>query len=101
MGEIATTYADRVVLTDDNPRDERSAKILSEIISPLSKDNYVVIPSRQEAIVYALNTSKEQDIVLIAGKGHEEYQVTNGVQAVFSDRNTVKEYFAEKNKCRL
>lgn len=101
MGEIATEYADRVVLTDDNPRDERSAKILSEIIEPLNKDNYVVIPKREEAILYALNRAKEQDIVLIAGKGHEEYQISNGITTVFSDRKTVKEYFNEKNKYRL
>jgi UDP-N-acetylmuramoyl-L-alanyl-D-glutamate--2,6-diaminopimelate ligase len=101
MGEIATEYADRVILTDDNPREERSAKILSEIIGQLVKDNYIVIPNRADAIIYALDNSKEEDTVLIAGKGHETYQLSNGACAAFSDRKTVKDYYAEKNKCRL
>jgi UDP-N-acetylmuramoyl-L-alanyl-D-glutamate--2,6-diaminopimelate ligase len=101
MGEIATEYADRVILTDDNPRDERSAKILSEIIGQLEKDNYIVIPNRADAIIYALDTSRDEETVLIAGKGHETYQVYSGVSASFSYRNTVKDYFAQKNKCRL
>jgi len=88
MGEVAQRYADKIIITDDNPRHEASQNIIDDIQqgcpAPLA-----VIPARQKAIHYALQNAKEGDIVLIAGKGHEDYQEVGDRRLPFSDRNLV------------
>ena len=86
MGAIARRRADRVVLTSDNPRDERPALILSQILVGMSTDEGVeVIEDRREAIALAVAQAADADVVLVAGKGHEDYQETAGVRRPFCD----------------
>lgn len=83
MGSVAATIADRVVLTSDNPRNEDAQGILAEIAvgAPLAE----IIDDRMEAIRHAIMTAEARDVVLIAGKGHEQYQEIAGVRRPFSD----------------
>ncbi len=90
MGEIAERYADKVVLTDDNPRFESPAQIISEIEAGMKYKPHVV-NSRKQAIAYVLDKSQRGDIILIAGKGHESTQEVNGKLLPFNDIETVKE----------
>ena len=91
MGEIAQRYADKIIITDDNPRHEASKKIIDDILqgcpTPLA-----VIPDRQQAIHYALQNAKVGDMVLIAGKGHEDYQEIGNQRLPFSDRELVASF---------
>ncbi len=95
MGEIAQDYADKVIITDDNPRHEASQNIIDDIQqgcpAPL-----VVIPDRQKAIHYALQNAKVGDIILIAGKGHEDYQEVGNQRLPFSDRDLVNSWLKNR-----
>jgi len=76
MGEVAEQYADRVIITDDNPRTEAASHIVSQILDGILKQqNVTIIHDRVMAIKQALELAAENDAVLIAGKGHEDYQV--------------------------
>jgi len=87
MGAAAAQQADRVILTDDNPRSEAPAAIVAEIRAGMPADASVrVIHSRTEAIAAALRDSAPGDTVLIAGKGHEDYQIYGGERRHYSDR---------------
>ncbi|MCB9202296.1 MAG: UDP-N-acetylmuramoyl-L-alanyl-D-glutamate--2,6-diaminopimelate ligase [Flavobacteriales bacterium] len=96
MGKIATNLSDKVILTSDNPRDENPDEIIQEIIQGIQQENfgkYVVISNRKEAIKSAILSATKNDIILIAGKGHENYQEINGVKTHFDDLETTKELF--------
>jgi len=97
MGSIASRYAECAILTSDNPRNEMPAKILSDIMLGFENENYIVIPNRAKAIEFALSTADENDVILIAGKGHEEYQIIKNIEYPFSDRNCVRNYY-DKHK---
>jgi UDP-N-acetylmuramyl tripeptide synthase len=85
MGAIAERLADHVVLTSDN-RHEAPAFILSQIlVGVIGHDDVDVIEDRRAAIAYALQAADARDVVLIAGKGHEDYQEVAGVRRPFSD----------------
>lgn len=93
MGEIATRLADRVIVTTDNPRTEVPAKIISDILAGISKkDNLKVIENRDEAIGVALGMAGAGDLVIIAGKGHENYQIVGKTKSYFSDQDVIKKY---------
>jgi len=103
MAEIAEQMANRLIITDDNPRNEDSMAIINQIKSGLSDTSRTVIEhDRAKAIDYAINNANEGDIVLIAGKGHEEYQDIGGNRMVFSDvkqaRVSLNNRFAEQNQ---
>lgn len=86
MGEIAGRLADQVVVTSDNPRDEAPAAILSQIVAGVGADDDVeVVEDRRAAIAHAIGAADAADVVLIAGKGHEDYQEIAGVKHPFSD----------------
>lgn len=86
MGEIASLLAEHVVLTDDNPRHEQSEQIIQQIAAGCDETAEVVIkPSRRDAIEFTILQAASQDMVLIAGKGHESYQQTGDVKTPFSD----------------
>ncbi|HMN77247.1 MAG TPA: UDP-N-acetylmuramoyl-L-alanyl-D-glutamate--2,6-diaminopimelate ligase [Burkholderiaceae bacterium] len=86
MGAIAERLADHVVLTSDNPRNEAPGFILSQIlVGVIGHDDVDVIEERRAAIAYALQTAEARDVVLVAGKGHEDYQEVAGVRQPFSD----------------
>jgi UDP-N-acetylmuramoyl-L-alanyl-D-glutamate--2,6-diaminopimelate ligase len=90
MGAVAEAQADVVVLTDDNPRSEPSGAILEQILSGMRDPAAAhVIADRAEAIHYALTEADAGDVVVIAGKGHEERQVVGGESRPFSDRQVV------------
>ncbi|NOQ13018.1 MAG: UDP-N-acetylmuramoyl-L-alanyl-D-glutamate--2,6-diaminopimelate ligase [Methyloprofundus sp.] len=90
MGRIAEQLADRVIVTDDNPRFESGQAIIKDIIAEIETDKLSVINDRKSAIKYGIMTSSEQDIVLVAGKGHEDYQELEGIKHPFSDRDIVQ-----------
>ena len=93
MGRIASDNADHTVVTDDNPRTEDSSAIISDITRGVSSDAVVTVEAnRRQAIALALQAAATNDIVLIAGKGHEEYQEINGQRHAFSD-------YVEVTKC--
>lgn len=85
MGELAQKYADKIIITSDNPRSEEPQKIADDITLSMRKGNYKVILDRKEAIACALSASKAGDTVLIAGKGHENYQILKDRKIEFDD----------------
>jgi len=93
MGRVATKNADFTVITSDNPRTEDPKKIIDDIVKGvLSNGSYKAITDRREAIAYAINRAKKNDLVLIAGKGHEDYQVLGKTKARFDDREVAREF---------
>lgn len=90
MGEVATRLANAVVLTSDNPRHEDPARIIADVEAGMRSD-YRVQPDRAAAIAEAVRMAKPGDIVLIAGKGHEDYQEIAGVKHPFSDRSVAEQ----------
>jgi len=105
MGRVAAELADRVIVTDDNPRDEDGTTIVQGILAGIAqqghaeKDKVVVERDRRRAIAFALTEAAPDDIVLIAGKGHEDYQEIGGVRHAYSDRDTVRELLGEVSAC--
>lgn len=96
MGKIACNLSDYVILTNDNPRDEEPQAIFNDILEGISenyKNNVQIIPNRADAIKYAIDIAKENDIILIAGKGHEEYQIIGKERIPFSDKNIILKSF--------
>jgi len=102
MGEIATRLSDYAIITSDNPRGEDPMEIIKEIVSGLSEGRYRVIPDRREAIALAIEMAVPGDIILIAGKGHEEYQEIKGIRYPFSDREVAEHAIRNKMRgCRI
>ena len=91
MGAIAEKLADRVVITDDNPRLEKSEQIINDILNGFMNKNCEIIQNRKEAIQSVVNQAKKQDCIVIAGKGHESYQDIQGVKYSFSDQVVVQQ----------
>lgn len=99
MGSIVSSLADKIIITSDNPRDEDPLEIINDILKGIkNKNNAIIEPDREKAIIKALNDMKLNDILLIAGKGHENYQIIGNKRIFFSDKEIVKCYF---NKIKL
>ncbi|MBQ9760019.1 MAG: UDP-N-acetylmuramoyl-L-alanyl-D-glutamate--2,6-diaminopimelate ligase [Clostridia bacterium] len=97
MGRIASELADRIVLTSDNARTESKQKILGEILSGIPTDcDCTVIPDRREAIRHAILTAKTDALILLAGKGHEEYEIDGNVRRDFSEKKIAEEAYRER-----
>jgi len=95
MGRAAEELADRIIITDDNPRTEPAENIVAEIIEGLSEpDKACVVHNRQAAIEYALTEAAPDDLVVIAGKGHELEQIVGHQRFPFSDRHVVQRFLA-------
>jgi UDP-N-acetylmuramoyl-L-alanyl-D-glutamate--2,6-diaminopimelate ligase len=92
MGNIAAENSYMAIITSDNPRDEDPLEIINEIKSGIKKNNYLVIENREEAIKKAIELSGKNDVVLVAGKGHETYQEIKGVKHHFSDKEVIEKY---------
>ena len=94
LGLVASRDADFCILTSDNPDNESPNAIISEIASYFTAGTcpYIAIPDRKKAIEYALENAREGDIILLAGKGHETYQLICGIRHHFSEAEIVKEY---------
>ncbi len=89
LGIAAAEYADFSILTDDNPNRESSADIIHDIEKHMNGAPHIAIPDRREAIEYAVSMAKEGDIVLFAGKGHENYQLIDGKKIPFSEKDLI------------
>jgi UDP-N-acetylmuramoyl-L-alanyl-D-glutamate--2,6-diaminopimelate ligase len=90
MGEVAAKLADFCYLTDDNPRSESSDKIIEQILTGIPEPDLVsVVPDRREAIGLAVSSAQAGDMVLVAGKGHEDYQIVGDQVLHFDDREVV------------
>lgn len=92
MGDIATKYSDYVIFTSDNPRFEKPKKILKDIVCKLDRKNYRIIVNRKKAIKKSIQMLSKNDILLLLGKGHEDYQVIKDKKIPFSDKEIVLKY---------
>jgi UDP-N-acetylmuramoyl-L-alanyl-D-glutamate--2,6-diaminopimelate ligase len=90
MGEIASSFADLIVVTDDNPRFENPEEIRCNVVSGCSKEKTKEVAGRRNAIHYAVQILRPGDLLVVAGKGHEEYQVIGGELNFFSDKDEIK-----------
>ena len=95
MGKIASELSKRAIITSDNPRFENPLDIIEEIKTGIEKDNYEIIENREEAIRHAIKNSEEDAVILVAGKGHENYQEINGIRNHFSDKEITEKYLSE------
>lgn len=97
MGEVSSKLADLTVITSDNPRNEEPMDIINDILTGVKKADgeYVTIPDRKEAIRYCLVNAKEGDIVVLAGKGHEDYQEIKGVKHHMDERELIADVIKE------
>ena len=93
MGEVSGRLADLTVITSDNPRFENPSDIIEDIKTGIEKTTgvYVEIPDRREAIAYVLSHAKEGDVIVLAGKGHEDYQEIKGVKYPMDERVIIRE----------
>ena len=101
MAAAACEHSDRVIFTSDNPRSEEPEQIIRDMEEGLAaayRRKYISITDRREAIKTALSLAQKEDIVLVAGKGHEKYQEIKGVRSHFDDKEQVKEFFKLLNK---
>lgn len=101
MANIATTMSDKVILTSDNPRSENPEIIIAEMEAGVEPQNFkksISIVDRKQAIKTACQLANPNDIILIAGKGHETYQEIQGVRYDFDDMKIVKEFLEQLNK---
>ena len=103
MGEVSSRLADLTVITSDNPRDEEPMDIINDIIVGMKKANgeYVTIPDRKEAIRYCMENALDGDIVVLAGKGHEDYQEIKGVKYHMDERELIQEIIKENPGLQL
>ena len=91
MGGIATNHADLAIITSDNPRSEDPLRIIEDIKKGINGKPHKVIENRKEAIFEAVKLAGENDVLLVAGKGHEDYQIIGNNTYHFSDREVIEE----------
>jgi UDP-N-acetylmuramoyl-L-alanyl-D-glutamate--2,6-diaminopimelate ligase len=96
MAQIASTYADRAIFTSDNPRSEDPKQIIQDMIAGVNNEQYEVIVDRKKAIKQAIKEAEKDDIIVIAGKGHETYQIIGDKTIHFDDREVAREGIAER-----
>ncbi|RKY81744.1 UDP-N-acetylmuramoyl-L-alanyl-D-glutamate--2,6-diaminopimelate ligase, partial [candidate division KSB1 bacterium] len=97
MGRVASEVSDQVIITSDNPRTEDPSKIISEIFKGVKKNfsEVNVIEDREQAIKQAISIARKGDTVVIAGKGHEDYQIIGTKKIHFSDVETAEKYLKD------
>jgi UDP-N-acetylmuramoyl-L-alanyl-D-glutamate--2,6-diaminopimelate ligase len=101
MAHIATSLSTKIIFTSDNPRSENPDQIISEMELGVEAQNFkkfISIPNRNQAIKTACQFAEPNDIILVAGKGHETYQEVNGVKSEFNDYKITKEFLKKLNK---
>ena len=91
MGSIASKLSSYCIFTSDNPRDEEELSIINDILKGVTKDNYEVIINRKKAIIKGIQKLKKNDILLVLGKGHEDYQIIKDKRIYFDDKKIVLE----------
>ena len=92
MGRAAEENSDYVIFTDDNPRTEDEKQIMNDIVIGLNKDNHEIIFDRKNAIIKGMSMLKDNDILMILGKGHEDYQIIGTEKHHFSDQEIVRDF---------
>ncbi len=95
MGRIAERYSDFAIVTSDNPRTEKPEEIVREIAAGLKQENHIIEVDRAKAIEIAVQNAEKDDIIVIAGKGHETYQIIGREKRHFDDREVVKKALAD------
>jgi UDP-N-acetylmuramoyl-L-alanyl-D-glutamate--2,6-diaminopimelate ligase len=103
MGEVAGALADWTIVTSDNPRSEDPLAIISDIERGIKKTgpkNYKIIPDREKAIEQALSMGEKGDHVLVAGKGHENYQILKEKTIHFDDAEVIRKILEKRSKPR-
>jgi UDP-N-acetylmuramoyl-L-alanyl-D-glutamate--2,6-diaminopimelate ligase len=102
MGEASGKLADFTIITSDNPRFEEPLAIMEDIRTGISKTDgqYIMIPDRKEAIRWAIRNGEPGDIIILAGKGHEDYQEIKGVKYPMDELVLIKEILEEENAVR-
>ncbi|MBO6137362.1 MAG: UDP-N-acetylmuramoyl-L-alanyl-D-glutamate--2,6-diaminopimelate ligase [Lachnospiraceae bacterium] len=98
MGEVSGRLADFTIITSDNPRDEEPMDIIADIVTGIekTKGKYIEIPDRKEAIRYAIKNGKDGDVIILAGKGHEDYQEIHGVKHPMDERVLIADILREE-----
>jgi UDP-N-acetylmuramoyl-L-alanyl-D-glutamate--2,6-diaminopimelate ligase len=91
MGEIASHLADLTIITSDNPRSEEPVSIIEDIKKGFAGNSFKVIENRRDAIYEGVRMANENDVLLVAGKGHEDYQIIGSKVFHFSDREVIEE----------
>lgn len=96
MGEVSSNLSDLTVVTSDNPRFEEPMDIINDILIGVRKGpgKYVTIPDRKEAIKYCIENAEEGDVIILAGKGHEDYQEIKGIKYPMDERNLIADILA-------
>ncbi len=99
MGEVSGNMADLTIITSDNPRFEDPLDIIKDIVTGISKTSgeHIEIPDRKEAFRYAITHAKEGDVIVFAGKGHEDYQEIQGVKYHMDERDLIRQVLEEEN----
>ena len=99
MGEVSSKLADLTIVTSDNPRNEEPQAILDDIVTGVKKADgeYVTIIDRREAIRYAIEHAQEGDVIVLAGKGHDDYQEIQGQKYPMDERVLIQEVLQELN----
>ncbi|MGL4628794.1 MAG: Mur ligase family protein, partial [Cetobacterium sp.] len=95
MAEVAERYSQLVIVTSDNPRTEKAEDIIEDVIKGFKNKNYIIEIDRKEAIKKAVLKAEKDDIILIAGKGHETYQILGNTKIHFDDREIAIEAIKE------
>lgn len=95
MGKIGSDLCDIAIITSDNPRTENPASIIEDVVAGIDKDNYEVIENRKDAIKRSIEIAKDGDVIVIAGKGHETYQILNTGKIHFDEREVVDEILSD------
>ena len=100
MGEVSAKLSDLSIITSDNPRFEKPEAIIEDIVVGAKRGggDYVTIPDRKEAIRYAMENAQDGDVVILAGKGHEDYQEIEGKKYPMDERVLIKEILQEMQK---
>jgi len=96
MGRIGSELCDVSVITSDNPRNENPLEIINEITAGIDKNNFEIIENRKAAIKRAMEIACPGDVIVIAGKGHEDYQILKGKTIHFDEREVVAEIIKER-----
>lgn len=100
MGLVAEKFSDFCIVTSDNPRSENPREIIAEIVSGMNEDNHEIIVDRAAAIQSAIRHARQGDTILIAGKGHEDYQEINGVKHPFNDVSVAQQALHSSEESR-
>ena len=98
MGKIAEMYSDEVYLTSDNPRSEDPEQIINDIMTGMSSHNFHRIVERPEAVAQAFEELREHEVLLLAGKGHENYILKHGIKHPYSDIDQVEKFLTRNSK---